>query len=99
MNGAEYFLICLAEECAELQRAVSKALRFGLEDRLPPHGTTNAEDLVSAYIDIKAIMESLTLSGALKIPLNNHEQIELKKGRIMTYAEYSKSKGILSHAK
>lgn len=31
MNKAEHLLTCLAEECAEIQQAVSKALRFGVE--------------------------------------------------------------------
>ncbi len=31
MNKTEYLLVCLAEECAEIQQAVDKALRFGLD--------------------------------------------------------------------
>ena len=32
MSEVEHLLVCLSEECAEIQKAVSKTLRFG-EDR------------------------------------------------------------------
>ena len=40
MNKQEYLLTCLSEECAEIQQAVSKALRFGL-DNYNPNGLFN----------------------------------------------------------
>jgi len=45
MNKTEYLLVCLAEECAEIQQAVDKALRFGLDVGFPGGKTTNAQDI------------------------------------------------------
>lgn len=38
-----YLLVCLAEECAEIQHAIAKALRFGLDHEWPGRGITNRD--------------------------------------------------------
>jgi len=40
----EYLLTCLMEECAEVQKAATKALRFGLDDRGPDEPFTLVSD-------------------------------------------------------
>ncbi len=57
MNRAEHILTCVGEEGCEVGQRISKALRFGLEERQPGQPDDNAErvrsevyDLIGAYI-------------------------------------------------
>lgn len=45
MNLKEHLLTVLSEECAEVQQAVSKALRFGAKDSRPGTDSTNAQEI------------------------------------------------------
>ena len=56
MNKTEHLLACLAEECAEVQHAVAKALRFGLDDGYPGAASTNAQDIAREFADVLAFM-------------------------------------------
>lgn len=65
MTETEYLLVCLAEECAETQHAVAKALRFGLANA--PEGAIldNAAQLALELVDVLAVRELLIRSAAL----------------------------------
>ena len=52
MTRTEYLLVVLAEECAEVAHAASKAIRFGLTD-------VNVRKIVEEYYDIIAVFELL----------------------------------------
>ncbi|MCL2465032.1 MAG: hypothetical protein FWF28_08195 [Micrococcales bacterium] len=52
MNRVEHLMVCLMEECAEVQKAAAKALRFGLTDR-------NVDDLYREYVDVEAVFDLL----------------------------------------
>lgn len=43
----------VAEECGELAIEAMKSLRFGLQNRYPANGPTNAQKLVAEYRDIE----------------------------------------------
>lgn len=92
MNRSEYLLTCLTEECAEVQQAVAKALRFGLDDGYPGRDTTNAQDIASECVDILAIIELLQSEGLIEIigPTTSK-----KKMKVLHYMEYSKERGTL----
>lgn len=45
-----------AEEASELVKEAMKALRFGLENRYPADGPTNAEKIVAEFRDIEAAL-------------------------------------------
>lgn len=45
-----------AEECAELTKEAMKALRFGIHNRYPADGPTNAEKIVAEFRDIEAAL-------------------------------------------
>jgi len=50
MNEREYLLVCVMEECSEIQKAASKALRFNLN---------KSEEIENEFIDLVALFEML----------------------------------------
>ena len=65
MNRQEYLLTCLAEECAEVQKLVSKSLRFGLQHKWADSGPgTNQRKICEEIGDICAIATMLEADGA-----------------------------------
>jgi hypothetical protein len=59
MNRTELLLVCLAEECAQVQHAIAKTLRFSFDDTFPGVTSANAQDIVSEFTDVLAVMELL----------------------------------------
>lgn len=96
MNRTEHLLTCLAEECAEVQQAVSKALRFGLSDGRPGFNSTNAQDIGRELLDIMAVMEMLVDSCVLKLPADRLYLIDQKKQRVRKWMEFAKQQGTLT---
>lgn len=47
-------LVILAEEAAEVQKAVAKILRFGFDSKYPSDGFSNKEKLISEIGDFRA---------------------------------------------
>lgn len=94
MTKQEHLLTCLAEECAEVQQAVAKALRFGLTDGYPNTDRTNAGDIARELADLVAVAEMLEESGAVP---RSHTlwDIEQKKAKVQTFLEYAKLKETL----
>ncbi len=66
MNRKEHLLVVLLEELAETQKAVTKALRFGLENGKPNSSTNNADDIETEFAHAIAAMEILERDGFLK---------------------------------
>lgn len=94
MNTTEHLLVCLAEECAEVQQAVAKALRFGLSDGYPDADTTNAQDIAREFAETLAVIEMLEEVGVLERPSDTH-LIERKKARIREWMMFAKKRGTL----
>lgn len=60
MKQLENILVTVSEECAEIQQAVSKSLRFGLDNHHPDNpDVTNADDILYEFIQLQALIESL----------------------------------------
>ena len=95
MNTTEHLFTCLAEECAEVQQAVSKALRFGLADGYPGADTTNAQDIARELIDIIAVTDLLREHGIIPYPGESTSMYELKKARVKKFMKYAKTTGAL----
>lgn len=56
MTETEYLLTCLAEECAEVIQAITKALRFGLDNGADHYdGKTNADMITAELADVFAL--------------------------------------------
>jgi len=88
MNKTEHILACIIEECAEVQQAATKALRFGLEDRYPdrPPNTSNRQDIISELADLRAVMDmACGLGLGIWMPLANPDKRK-KVGKWMAHA-------------
>lgn len=94
MNRTEYLLVCLSEECAEIQQAVDKALRFGLDVGFPGGKTTNAEDIAQEWVDAIGVMEMLEDDKIIK-NIVTQENINKKKNKVNSYMKHSRKLGTL----
>lgn len=78
MTKSENLLVTLSEECAEVQQAVSKVLRFGRDNYNPATPqVTNELEVLTEYYQLVAVMEMLIESGVLK-QLYGDEITEIK---------------------
>lgn len=94
MKKAEHLLVCLAEECAEIQQAVSKALRFGLDDGSPDKTTTNAEDIQKELVDLLGVIALLGDEGIMTFDTTKVDVPE-KKAKVRKYMDYARERGTL----
>lgn len=93
MTKTEYLLSCLIEECSEVQKASTKALRFGLDDKYKDYDTP-LEQLCAECVDVLAIIKMLQNEGVLP-ELNIDDGIQKKIDRVNKYIDYSKNRNIL----
>jgi hypothetical protein len=95
LNKTEHLLTCLIEECAEIQKAAAKALRFGLDDHAPDEPeVTNSEGIAYECIDLYAVIEMLEEIGAIP-RLTKPELIQQKKDKVSKYMEYAQDRGTI----
>jgi len=96
MNRIEHLLTILTEECAEVQQATTKALRFGLEEGRDIAATAygnNVERMRHELNDLLAMVEMLEKEGINLSP--DHLSREMKKAKVEKYLLYSKECGTL----
>ncbi len=79
MNRKEHLLVILSEECSEVIKEVSKALRFGLENGYPGQSKTNQDNIEDELTDVFAVVEMLLddgmlQTGKLKTSTMSHEK-------------------------
>ena len=96
MNTKEHLLICLSEECAEIQHAVSKALRFGTEDWNPKTDATNAQDIAREYVDLVAVIDLCREHGIIGQPGESKAMYEAKRERVKEFMGYARETGALN---
>ena len=96
MNREQYLLVCLMEECAEVQQVAAKALRFGLDNHHPVSDLTNTTRLMEELAHIEAIRTMLTVDGFLPdLTETNVSESMAKIDRVIKYMELSKDLGTL----
>jgi NTP pyrophosphatase (non-canonical NTP hydrolase) len=96
MNKNEHLLTCLAEECAEIQQAVSKALRFGLKGGYPGTDRTNADDIAAEITDLMAVISMCCDAKIIDEPVASKNAFDAKKTKVLHYMEYAESVGTLT---
>jgi hypothetical protein len=95
MNERELLLQCLAEEGTEIAHAVSKCLRFGMDDEFegrPP----NHVRLKQEINDLVATLLILREKGILPKRLIDINLVVAKKKKLLSMIEYSRSVGVLA---
>ena len=101
MNLIQYLLICLAEECGEVDQRATKALRFGLDECQPGQNLTNRERLLDELDDLLLIREMLIEHQAFGISTNtmmyapDTDRRAEKRRKIHKYMRLSYELGIL----
>jgi hypothetical protein len=90
MTKEEHLLVILSEECSEVIKEVSKALRFGLLDIEPGQPDTNYKKIQYELNDLYAIVELLHEKKIISLDFNR-VLIEKKKIKMLKWLEYSHS--------
>jgi len=91
MNRIEHLLTCLIEECAEVQKEASKALRFGFDDKWKSDLNTlnTAEKIALECIDLSAVISMLQDEKIIEAPNDYADLIRKKKERVKKYMDYA----------
>lgn len=97
MTRTEHLLVILAEECSEVAKNASKALRFGLTDREPGPYETNAERIVQEFHDLHAVVEMLMDEGAIPKRYDGIAMIR-KREKVERFLKVSEQCGTLDAA-
>ena len=98
MRKNEYLALVAMEECAEIQQALSKAIRFGFDDHHPSKADeTNEEQLLTEFYQLTAMIEELQkqeiITGFTQEKIKKVKQNKIEK--VYRYMDYSKEKGLL----
>ncbi len=98
MTEQEHLLVCLMEECSEVQKACAKALRFGLDDtyradhemNLPKWDLTPRQEIRHELNDLSGVVALLRHHGVLSnltVEDGSEETAKIKKvEKLMDYA-------------
>lgn len=86
MNEKEYLITCLSEECSEVAKACSKALRFGLDTHHPrDHKTSNKTHLIYELNDLMSVVEMLVERGIIPEKWESYTQRTEKAEKVLRY--------------
>ena len=97
MNKLEHLLVCVAEECAEVQQAVTKMLRFGWDDINPSNGRTALGHCRLEIADLLAVLEMLKeAEHGYDFAVGKYtELMKSKKQRVEGFMAYARKRGTL----
>ena len=90
---ADHLLIRLAEECAEVQQRITKALTYGLTEKQPGQGLDNNERLALELDDLFGVHEMLLHRSVIRRP--NLQNIDAKVLKVVTHMAYARQIGEL----
>jgi len=92
MTRQEYLLVCLIEELSEVQKELSKCLRFGPEHRY--NGVSNLERALSELEDVEAIRALLAKENLKLYPALGNKHVD-KVNSTVELMELSRRLGII----
>ena len=95
MTRIDHLLVILMEECADVQQAVSKTLRFGPYDGYPGTTRRNITDLGIELAQIQAVVEMLVAEGVLTEQMLPNSTVTEKKRKVEEFLGHSKNLGRL----
>ena len=97
LSETEYLLICLTEECAEVQQLCAKAQRFGLDSYHPDDSLKrqNIDKLKLEINDILGVISKLEALGLWDGKVTDDELITRKINKLDKMMNFSKSIGTL----
>ena len=95
MTNLDHLLVCLIEECSEIIKDASKALRFGLQDFNPNdlEQKTNLSRIRTELNDLYGVIELLN-EHHLELDIDR-ELIDNKKEKVKEYMKYAEERGRL----
>ncbi len=100
MNRTEHLLTVLSEECVEVAKDISKAMRFGLHDQvslnpdvLGSEGPSNAMRIATELAELLAMKDWLVEEGI--IPAPPITAYRAKRKRVERYMDYALRSGAL----
>lgn len=96
MTKDEHFLMCLAEECAEVAQRITKALRFGLDETQEGHALNNRERITEELYDLTAVATLCERRGLILGVVPNERTIQTKRDKIERYLNISREQGTLT---
>lgn len=96
MTKTEHLLVCLAEECNEVAKRATKALRFGLSEVQSGQSLTNAQRINEEFNDLLAILEMLEEADLSLDSIGKRQAVEAKKQKVARFLNYSAECGTLS---
>lgn len=97
MTVQEYLLITLMEECSEVIKECSKALRFGLNSTHMnvDHDVTTRQCIANEMIDVVSVAELLVEKGCIPT-FWNLEKKKAKLNKLKKYMDIATEKGKLT---
>lgn len=102
LSKRDYLLTVLSEECSEVIKAVTKSMRFGLDNYHPDTPElTNENELIGEYYQLQATMEMLQDAGFVRKLSDGEIQgiKDAKKAKVRSYLPKNRSVTIcISHA-
>lgn len=99
MNRREHIMTCIAEECSEIQKIITKSLRFGLHDFPPGKERTNLQHLREEVIDLIGTLAMLESEDGVEIffePKEAEIRIGEKIQKVERYMKYAERQGTLN---
>ncbi len=100
MNRTEHLLTVLSEECVEVAKDISKAMRFGLHDQvslnpdvLGSEGPSNAMRIATELAELLAMKDWLVEEGIIPVPPIT--AYRAKRKRVERYMDYALRSGAL----
>jgi hypothetical protein len=101
MTREEHLLTIIAEECLEIAKNATKALRFGLHDCGPHVADTNARLMCLECADLQAVLEMLRDSNCLfeltAKSIDMRTAIQEKKDKVERMLKVSAERGRLTN--